>query len=67
MEKNVGNLDKLIRVIGGVALLAMVFIGPQTPWGWLGLIPLATAALGWCPLYAALGIRTCPVAAKPGM
>jgi hypothetical protein len=67
MEKNVGNLDRLIRVVVGAALLAMVFIGPQTPWGWLGLIPLATAALGWCPLYTALGIRTCPVAARPKM
>ncbi|HWL62687.1 MAG TPA: DUF2892 domain-containing protein [Steroidobacteraceae bacterium] len=67
MEKNVGNLDKLIRVVVGVALLAMVFIGPKTPWGWLGLIPLATAALGWCPLYRVLGIRTCPVVAKPKM
>ncbi len=67
MEKNVGNLDKLIRVVVGVALLAMVFIGPKTPWGWLGLIPLATAALGWCPLYRVPGIRTCPVVAKPKM
>jgi hypothetical protein len=67
MEKNVGNLDKLVRVVVGVALLAMVFIGPQTPWGWLGLIPLGTAALGWCPLYTVLGIRTCPLAAKPRM
>jgi hypothetical protein len=67
MDKNVGNLDKLIRVLVGLALVAMVFVGPQTPWGWLGLIPLATAALSWCPLYTMVGIRTCPTAAKPKM
>jgi hypothetical protein len=67
MDKNVGKIDKLLRVVVGLALIAMVFVGPQTPWGWVGLVPLATAALGWCPLYTALGIRTCPAAAKPKM
>jgi hypothetical protein len=67
MEKNVGSLDRLVRVVVGIALIAMVFVGPQTAWGWIGVIPLATAAVSWCPLYTALGIKTCPTAAKPKM
>ncbi len=67
MEKNVGSLDRLVRVAVGIALIAMVFVGPQTVWGWIGVVPLVTAALSWCPLYTALGIKTCPTAAKPKM
>jgi hypothetical protein len=67
MNKNVGSIDRLVRVIVGIALIALVFIGPQTPWGWIGLVPLATAALSWCPLYTALGIETCTTAARPKM
>ena len=67
MEKNVGSLDKVVRVVVGIALIAMVFVGPQTAWGWIGVIPLVTAALSWCPLYTPLGITTCPTAAKPKM
>jgi Protein of unknown function (DUF2892) len=61
MDKNVGSVDRLLRVIVGLALIAMVFVGPQTPWGWIGIVPLATAGLSWCPLYTVLGIRTCAV------
>ncbi len=62
MGKNVGSVDRSLRAIAGVVLIALVFIGPQTPWGWIGLIPLATALIGWCPAYRLLGIRTCSVA-----
>lgn len=61
MTSNLGTLDRILRVIVGLALIAIVFVGPKTPWGWLGLIPLATALLGWCPPYALLGISTCSV------
>jgi hypothetical protein len=54
-----GNADRALRAIVGLALISLVFIGPQTPWGWVGLIPLATALVGWCPAYSLLGIRTC--------
>ena len=64
MDKNVGGIDKLLRVVVGLALIAMVFVGPQTPWGWIGIVPLATAAMSWCPLYTLLGIKTCRTAAK---
>lgn len=50
-----------MRAVFGTVILSLVFVGPQTPWGWLGLIPLGTAAMGWCPLYSLLGINTCGV------
>ena len=60
MLRNEGNLDRLLRVIAGLVLLALVFVGPQTPWGWLGLVPLLTGIIGFCPAYTLFGIRTCP-------
>jgi len=62
MNPNVGTIDKVIRVIIGTALISLVFIGPQTPWGWIGVIPIVTALVSFCPLYAILGIKTCKVA-----
>lgn len=59
MHINEGSLDRLIRITIGVILLAMLFVGPRTAWGWLGAIPLATGLLGFCPLYSVLGINTC--------
>lgn len=61
MKRNIGFVDRLIRAIVGLGLLSLVFVGPQTYWGLLGLIPLGTAALGWCPPYRLLGINTCGV------
>ncbi|MEJ2385618.1 MAG: DUF2892 domain-containing protein [Xanthomonadales bacterium] len=59
MKQNVHNIERIIRIIIGLAIVSLVFIGPQSPWGWLGLVPLATGLLGWCPPYALLGINTC--------
>ena len=56
---NVGRLDRVIRVALGLALIVLVFVGPQTPWGWIGVIPLVTALAGFCPAYRLFGIRTC--------
>lgn len=56
--KNVGSVDRVLRIIAGIILLSLVFVGPQTPWGWIGLIPLVTALIGWCPLYRLLNIKT---------
>ena len=49
MARNVGSLDRILRVILGLGLIALAFVGPKSPWGWLGFVPLATAVLGWCP------------------
>jgi hypothetical protein len=59
MTRNMGTADRTIRAIVGVVLLALVFVGPQTAWGWIGIIPLATALLGNCPAYSLIGVRTC--------
>lgn len=58
---NEGTLDRTLRAVVGVALITLVFVGPKTPWGWLGLVPLGTSLMGWCPLYTLLGINTCGV------
>lgn len=55
---NEGMIDRVVRVIVGIALISIVFIGPQTPWGWIGIIPLATGLIGWCPAYSLFGLRT---------
>ena len=64
LRRNEGNADRVARVVLGIALIALVFVGPQTPWGWLGLIPLATGLMGTCPIYSVLGIDTCPMKAR---
>jgi hypothetical protein len=61
LARNVGTIDRAVRALAGVGLLSLAFTGPQTAWGYLGFIPLLTAALGTCPLYSVLGFSTCPV------
>jgi hypothetical protein len=63
MTTNVGSMDRILRVVLGLALLAFaIFSGHSYAWlGYIGIVPLATAALGTCPLYSILGISTCPV------
>ena len=59
MKKNVGFFERLIRIAGGAIIMSNIVIGLETPWAWLGIIPLATGLIGWCPPYALLGISTC--------
>lgn len=59
--RNEHPVDRVIRVVLGIALLSLVWIGPQTPWGWVGLVPLATGLVGRCPLYRLFGISTCSI------
>jgi hypothetical protein len=59
--KNEGTVDRVLRVVAGAALVSLVFVGPETPWGWIGVVPLVTGLLGNCPVYSLLGISTCPV------
>ena len=59
MTKNIGTLDRAVRIVLGLVLIALVFVGPETPWGWIGLIPLATGLVSFCPAYRLLGLRTC--------
>ncbi len=55
---NVGNIDRLARIVIGLALLSLVFIGPKTLWGLVGLVPLGTAAIRFCPAYKLIGVNT---------
>lgn len=61
MRVNEGTLDRVLRVVAGAGILSLAFIGPQTPWGYVGLVPLITGLIGYCPAYALLGVSTCPV------
>lgn len=68
MNPNVGNTDRIIRIVAGILLLsALVFIEGNLRWlGIIGLVPLLTGIFRWCPAYALLGASTCPTARKPG-
>jgi len=59
MTANVGTIDRLLRIVVGLILIALVFVGPQTPWGWIGVIPLLTGLVRFCPAYTLLGMSTC--------
>ena len=59
MKQNIHNIERVVRIVVGLVLISLAFWGPQSPWGWIGVIPLATGLLGWCPPYAMLGISTC--------
>ena len=59
MTKNVGQIERYIRIAVGALLVSMIFWGPQSYWFALGLVPLTTGLLGWCPPYQLLGISTC--------
>ena len=59
--RNEGTVDRSLRVVVGVALISLVFFGPQTAWGWVGLVPLLTGILGNCPVYSLLGINPCGI------
>jgi hypothetical protein len=65
MVRNVGTVDRVIRVIVGLVLLSQVWWGLQTHWGWIGLIPLITGLIGTCPAYRLLGLSTCPIDRRP--
>ena len=59
MKKNVGGIDRLIRILAGVVLILWAVLGGPI-WAWIGVLPLATGALSWCPAYSLVGIKTCP-------
>ena len=65
MTRNLGTADRAVRIGLGIVLIALTFVGPQTPWGWIGLVPLATALIGWCPAYTLFGLRTCKLVGRP--
>ncbi|NVO06072.1 MAG: DUF2892 domain-containing protein [Rhodoferax sp.] len=61
MKPNEGTIDRALRVAAGILLLALTFTGAIGAWGWIGVVPLLTGAVGFCPLYTVFGINTCPM------
>jgi len=59
MTQNVGGIDRILRIVAGLVLIGLAATGTVGWWGWLGVVPLATGAIGWCPPYALLGFNTC--------
>ena len=59
MKTNIGNIERGVRVVGGLVLVGLAATGTVGWWGWLGVIPMATGLIGWCPPYAMLDISTC--------
>ena len=64
MKTNVGNLDRILRIVAGLLLITLAATGTIGLWGWIGIVPLATGLLGSCPAYSLLGIKTCPMQRK---
>lgn len=61
MKSNIGGIERIVRVVVGGIIISLAFWGPKTLWAYLGIIPIATGLIGWCPPYALLGISTCKV------
>lgn len=64
MEKNMGGIDRAVRILVGLALIALSLTGTIGLWGWIGVIPLVTGLLASCPLYKLIGVSTCPLKNK---
>ena len=64
MKTNEGGIDRILRIVAGLALIGLTLNGNIGVWGWVGVVPLATGALGWCPLYTLLGLNSCPMKSK---
>lgn len=61
MNKNVGGIDKILRIVVGLALIGLTVMGVLPVWGYIGIVPVATGLMGWCPIYPLLGLNTCPM------
>jgi hypothetical protein len=60
MKANVGNIDRVLRIVAGLVLVALAATGTIGAWGWIGVVPIVTGAFRFCPLYSVLGLNTCP-------
>ena len=61
MKSNVGGIDKILRIIAGLVLIGLAIMGIGAPWTWIGVVPLATGLMGWCPAYTLFGLNSCPL------
>ncbi len=61
MKTNVGGIDRILRIVAGIVLIALAATGTVGAWGWIGVVPLLTGLFRTCPLYSLLGFNTCPL------
>jgi hypothetical protein len=61
MQTNVGGIDKILRIVAGLILIALGIMGIGAPWTFIGVVPLVTGLMGWCPAYKLIGVNTCPL------
>ena len=66
MEKNIHPIERILRISLGVILISFAFVGPANPWFLLGLVPIITGLVGWCPLYAIIGFNSCHIGKHSG-
>lgn len=59
MKRNVGSIDRTLRIVAGLVLVGLAATGTVGLWGWIGVVPLVTGLAGWCPAYSLLGIDSC--------
>lgn len=59
MTQNIGNIERIVRIVAGLVLMALAATSTLGVWAWIGIVPLATSMMGWCPSYSLLGINTC--------
>lgn len=64
MKTNLGGIDRTLRIIVGIVLIALVLMGTIGLWGWIGVVPLFTGLFGFCPAYRLLGLNSCPLKRK---
>jgi fatty acid desaturase len=65
MKKNLGQVDKIARIVVGLLLIALTLLGTIGVWGWIGVVPLVTGVMGTCPAYSLFGVSTCSLERKP--
>ena len=61
MKANVGGFDRILRIVVGIVLITLAATGTVGLWGWIGVIPLLTGLIRWCPVYPMLGMNSCPM------
>jgi len=64
LPRNVHNIERVVRVLVGIGIVSMAFVGPETPWAYLGIVPIVTGLIGTCPLYTVCGFGTCAMNKK---
>jgi hypothetical protein len=60
-NRNIGGIERAVRIVAGLGVLSLAFVGPQTPWGYMGLVLVVTGLISWCPIWRVFGVNTCKI------